>query len=65
MHLYHELAGEIIKDREDRKLDPVMAQIIIERAELQPVEESTPKVVTQLPLSQRHSYHWTRSGSLA
>ncbi|MEM7127083.1 MAG: hypothetical protein AAF702_12200 [Chloroflexota bacterium] len=65
MHVYHVLEGELIKDREDRKLDPAMAQIIIERAELQAVDEDNPPSVAQLPLNQRATYHWTRSGSLA
>lgn len=65
MHIYHELSGEIIKDREDRKLDPEMAQIIIVRAGLQAVDESNPATVTELKLSNRQKYHWSASGAIA
>lgn len=65
MHIYHEIPGEMIKDREDRKLDPTMAQIVIERAGLQPAGEETPTQIADVPLSRRNIFHWTKSGSLA
>ncbi|MEZ4657574.1 MAG: hypothetical protein R2911_08385 [Caldilineaceae bacterium] len=65
MNIYHELSGEIIKEREDRNLDPQLAQIIIERAKLQPVNAANPENINRLPLNQKATYHWTKSGSLA
>lgn len=65
MHIYHELSGELIKDREDRKLNPKMAQTIIERANLIPVGEGSPSTIYDVPLNQREKYHWTKTGSLA
>ena len=65
MNIYHELSGEIIKEREDRNLDPKLAQIIIERAELQPVDAGNPETIDKLPLNHKATYHWTKNGSLA
>lgn len=65
MHIYHELSGEIIKEREDRSLDPKLAQIIIERAKLQPVGDANPASIEKLPLNNKATFHWTKNGSLA
>lgn len=64
MHIYHELSGEIIKDREDRKLDPKMAQLIIDYAGLQPVDESNPATVADLQMSKTEKYHWSTTGAI-
>ena len=65
MHIYHELTGEIVKEREDCNLDAKLAQIIIERANLQPVNDANPETIDKLPLSKKVTYHWSKSGSLA
>lgn len=64
MHIYHELSGEIIKDREDRKLDPKMAQLIIDHAGLQPVDDSNPATVADLKMSKTQKYHWSTTGAI-
>ena len=65
MHIYREVAGELVKEREDVKFNPTMAQVIIERAKLQPVDAANPTDLERTPLSQKATYHWTKSGSLA
>lgn len=65
VHIYHELDGEIVKQREDRSFDPKLAQIVIERAKLQAVDDENPKDMNALPLHQNAIYHWSKSGSIA
>jgi|GEM_PF-495459 len=65
MHIYREVAGEMVKEREDVKFDSDMAQVIIERASLKPVDDQTPSDLDRVPLSTKATYHWTKSGSLA
>jgi hypothetical protein len=65
MHVYHDVEGELIKEREDREFDPELARLIIERANLQPVDESNPADLHGLPLNRKVIYHWTQSGSLS
>ncbi|MEZ4708860.1 MAG: hypothetical protein R3A44_16750 [Caldilineaceae bacterium] len=65
MNIYHELSGEIVKEREDRNLDAKLAQIIIERSKLQPVDAANPESISKLPLNHKATYHWTKNGSLA
>lgn len=65
MHIYREIPGELVKEREDVKFNPDMAQVIIERAGLQPVGEGNPSDLDRTPLAQKATYHWTKSGSIA
>ncbi|MBV7338180.1 hypothetical protein KFU94_60140 [Chloroflexi bacterium TSY] len=65
MHIYHELDGEIVKQREDRSFDPKLAQMVIELAQLQAVEDENPKDMNALPLHQNAIYHWSKDGSIA
>ena len=65
MHIYRQEAGDIVKQREDRELDAKLAEIVIERAGLQAVDDNCPAKIAQLPLSTKENYHWSRSGSLA
>lgn len=65
MHIYREIPGELVKEREDVKFNPDMAQVIIERAGLQPVDEGNPSDLDRTPLAQKAIYHWTKSGSIA
>lgn len=65
LHIYREVAGELVKEREDVKLNPDMAQVIIERAGLKPVEDSNPANLELIPRAQNAKYHWTKSGSIA
>lgn len=64
LQVYHEVEGELTKEREDRTFDPTFARLIIERAELQPVSDDNPSNLTSLPPG-KATYHWTKSGSLA
>ena len=64
LQVYHEVEGELTKEREDRSYDPEFAQIVIERAGLQPVEDEAPRDLGILPIG-KATYHWTKSGSLA
>lgn len=65
MHVYHDVPGELIKEREDREFNSELAQLIIERADLKPVDDGNPQDLTALPLNQKVTYHWTKSGSLS
>lgn len=65
MHIYREPAGQMVKEREDVKFNPDMAQVIIERAGLMPVGDGNPSDLESMPLSQKATYHWTKSGSIA
>lgn len=65
MHIYREAAGELVKEREDVRFSPEMAQVIIERALLKPVDDGNPSDLDRMPLSKKATYHWTKSGSLA
>lgn len=65
LHIYREVAGELVKEREDVKFNPDMAQVIIERAGLKPVEDSNPVNLELIPRAQNAKYHWTKSGSIA
>lgn len=65
LHIYRELSGELVKEREDVKFNPQMAAVIIERAGLQPVDESNPARLELIPRAQTGTYHWTKSGSMA
>lgn len=65
MHVYRAVPGEIVKEREDRTFNARLAQLIIERANLQPVEEINPENLDKLPLNRKATYHWTKTGALA
>ena len=65
MHIYRQQAGDIVKQREDRDLNVELAEIVIERAGLQPVDDDCPAKIEQLPLNKKAIFHWSRSGSLA
>jgi hypothetical protein len=64
MHIYHTVEGEIVREREDRTFNPELAQLVIEKANLQPVDSANPKNLSRLPLNQKVTYHWTKNGSL-
>lgn len=65
LHIYREVAGELVKEREDVKFNPDMAQVIIERAGLKPVDANNPANLELIPRAQNATYHWTKSGSIA
>lgn len=64
IQIFHEVEGELVKEREDRTYDPTLARLIVERAGLQPVSAENPTDFSVLP-STKTTHHWTKSGSLA
>jgi len=65
MQVYHKVEGEIVREREDRTFNPELAQLIIEKAELQPVDDNNPTDLTRLPVNRKATYHWSKTGSIA
>lgn len=65
MHVYRTAPGEIVKEREDRTFNARLAQLIIERANLQPVDDANPQDLNKLPLSRKATYHWTKTGAIS
>lgn len=61
MHVYHTAEGETTLDREDRRFDPQLAQLIIERAKLKPTDAGLSTNLSQLPKVKGH-YIWNLSG---
>ncbi len=61
MHVYHTPEGEITLDREDRKFDAALAQLIIDRAGLKPTGKELPTDMSKLKLGKGH-YVWNKSG---
>ena len=65
IHIYRDTEGELIKQREDRSFDAKLAELVVEKAGLQPVEDENPDRMAELPMAQKATYHWTKNGSLA
>lgn len=61
MHVYHTPEGETVLDREDRRFDPVLAQLIIERAKLKATDATISTDLSKLPPVKGH-YVWNMSG---
>ena len=61
MHVYHTPEGETVLDREDRRFDPVLAQLIIERAKLKATDATISTDLSKLPNVKGH-YVWNMSG---
>ena len=64
MQIYYTPEGEIEIFREDRAYNPDLARLLIERADLKPVDESNPSDLTQLPKG-KATYYWNKSGRIA
>ncbi len=58
LQVYYSPEGELAIDREDRAFDPRLAELIIERAGLQPAGADNPKSLEALPLERNATYTW-------
>ncbi len=58
MQVYCAVEGELAVLREDRSFNPVLAQEIIERADLKPGGTDNPTDMVTLPLHQDKTYSW-------
>lgn len=61
MQIYHTPAGETVLDREDRRFDADLAQLIIDRAKLKSTDAALSTDMSQLPKVKGH-YVWNQSG---
>ena len=62
--VYYQQPGELTIEREDRVYDPELARLIIERAELLPVDKKNPTDFTVLPKA-KVTYIWNKTGRMA
>ena len=62
--VYYQQPGELTIEREDRVYDPELARLIIERAELLPVDKKNPTNFTELP-KVKATYIWNKTGRMA
>ena len=58
MRVYYTPAGELTQEREDRRFDPRLAQLIIDRAALKPADKATPKTTADLPRGEKAIFSW-------
>lgn len=58
MQIYFNDESDLGTEREDRSLDPELAQLIIERAGLRPASADNPRSLEELPLEQKATYSW-------
>jgi hypothetical protein len=56
MQVYYTPKGELAMEREDRVYDSSLAEIVIDRAGLKPVDKDTPKDVTHIPRAKKATY---------
>ncbi|MFN8444293.1 MAG: hypothetical protein U0175_26155 [Caldilineaceae bacterium] len=61
MQVYHTPAGDTVLDREDRRFDPQLAQLILDRAKLKSTDAAVSNDMSQLPKVKGH-YIWNQSG---
>lgn len=62
--IYYQEPGELTIEREDRVYDPELVRLIIERAELLPVDKKNPTNFTELPKA-KATYIWNKTGRMA
>lgn len=62
--VYYQQPGELTIEREDRVYDPELVRLIIERAELLPVDKKNPTNFTVLP-KVKATYIWNKTGRMA
>ena len=62
--VYYQEPGELTIEREDRVYDPELVRLIIERAELLPVDKKNPTNFTELP-KVKATYIWNKTGRMA
>lgn len=60
LQVHHQHPGEIALEREDRNYDPVLARLIIERAQLKPDKATAGVDLTNLPTAQDATYTWKK-----
>ena len=58
MRVYYTPEGELSQEREDRGFDPELAQLIIDRAGLNPADKATPKTTANLSRDEKIIYSW-------
>ena len=58
MQIYYTAEGELGLEREDRALDPRLAELIVERAGLRAAGADNPSRMDALPLEQKALYAW-------
>ena len=58
MRVYYTPEGELSQEREDRGFNPQLAQLIIDRAGLQPADKATPRTTADLPRGEKIIYSW-------
>ena len=61
LHRVDMIEGETVLDREDRRFDPVLAQLIIDRAKLKATDATLSTDLSKLPNVKGH-YVWNMSG---
>lgn len=62
--VYYQEPGELTVEREDRVYDPELVRLIIERADLRPVDKKNPTNFTTLP-QVKATYIWNKTGRMA
>jgi hypothetical protein len=62
--IYYQEPGELTVEREDRVYDPELVRLMIERADLLPVDKKNPTNFAQLPKA-KATYIWNKTGRMA
>lgn len=60
MQVYYNPEGELANEREDRIFDAELAQLVIERAGLNPAERSNPGDLTNIPNAEKQTFIWRK-----
>lgn len=62
--VYYQEPGELTIEREDRVYDPELVRLIVEHAELLPVDKKNPTNFAELPKA-KATYIWNKTGRMA